>query len=254
MAARLVRLRTKADKLQADKAAALRQMILGFDGLPERAAGELLAAIDRSTAADNGWTFVMMSPADNARVVSWLLDNAKRPQVAVRLWSTLFLHLRRDTGEVMQTRDELAEAVGVRSLYLDVSLQAALAALPALGATGPVNVEDAVARFDSDLGPVAIGLQGIAPSRCALHVTIIGTPATAALVTLAGRRLRAEREQGITIDVAYRYFSTPRRRFILADCPGHVQYTRNMVTGATTADAVVVGAGLRRPSRPPGRG
>ncbi|WP_448712704.1 sulfate adenylyltransferase subunit 1 [Microbacterium profundi] len=52
--------------------------------------------------------------------------------------------------------------------------------------------------------------------------------------------LRAEREQGITIDVAYRYFATDRRGFILADCPGHVQYTRNMVTGAATADAVVV--------------
>ncbi|WP_367130715.1 MULTISPECIES: sulfate adenylyltransferase subunit 1 [Streptomyces] len=52
--------------------------------------------------------------------------------------------------------------------------------------------------------------------------------------------LRAEREQGITIDVAYRYFATPRRRFILADTPGHVQYTRNMVTGASTAQAAVV--------------
>ncbi|MCJ1708419.1 sulfate adenylyltransferase subunit 1 [Microbacterium sp. VKM Ac-2923] len=52
--------------------------------------------------------------------------------------------------------------------------------------------------------------------------------------------LRAEREQGITIDVAYRYFATGTRSFILADCPGHVQYTRNMVTGSTTADAVVV--------------
>ncbi len=52
--------------------------------------------------------------------------------------------------------------------------------------------------------------------------------------------LRAEREQGITIDVAYRYFATPRRRFILADTPGHVQYTRNMVTGASTADVAVV--------------
>ncbi|MFF3552207.1 sulfate adenylyltransferase subunit 1 [Streptomyces tsukubensis] len=52
--------------------------------------------------------------------------------------------------------------------------------------------------------------------------------------------LRAEREQGITIDVAYRYFATPRRRFILADTPGHVQYTRNMVTGASTADLAVV--------------
>jgi bifunctional enzyme CysN/CysC len=52
--------------------------------------------------------------------------------------------------------------------------------------------------------------------------------------------LRAEREQGITIDVAYRYFSTPRRKFIVADTPGHVQYTRNMVTGASTADVALI--------------
>ena len=52
--------------------------------------------------------------------------------------------------------------------------------------------------------------------------------------------LRAEREQGITIDVAYRYFATPRRKFIIADTPGHEQYTRNMVTGASTADLSIV--------------
>ncbi len=52
--------------------------------------------------------------------------------------------------------------------------------------------------------------------------------------------LRAEREQGITIDVAYRYASTPTRKFIIADCPGHVQYTRNMATGASTADLALV--------------
>ncbi len=52
--------------------------------------------------------------------------------------------------------------------------------------------------------------------------------------------LRSEREQGITIDVAYRYFSTPRRKFILADTPGHVQYTRNMATGASTADLAII--------------
>ena len=52
--------------------------------------------------------------------------------------------------------------------------------------------------------------------------------------------LRAEREQGITIDVAYRYFATPRRKFIIADTPGHVQYTRNMVTGASLADLAIV--------------
>ena len=52
--------------------------------------------------------------------------------------------------------------------------------------------------------------------------------------------LRAEREQGITIDVAYRYFSTPKRKFIIADTPGHIQYTRNMVTGASTANVALV--------------
>src|SRR5579885_2684800 len=52
--------------------------------------------------------------------------------------------------------------------------------------------------------------------------------------------LRAEREQGITIDVAYRYFSTPKRKFILADTPGHEQYTRNMATGASNADLAVL--------------
>jgi bifunctional enzyme CysN/CysC len=52
--------------------------------------------------------------------------------------------------------------------------------------------------------------------------------------------LRAEREQGITIDVAHRYFATPQRRFVIADTPGHIQYTRNMVTGASTADVAVI--------------
>jgi sulfate adenylyltransferase subunit 1 len=64
--------------------------------------------------------------------------------------------------------------------------------------------------------------------------------ATAPDLALLTDGLRAEREQGITIDVAYRYFATARRRFILADTPGHVQYTRNMVTGASTAQLAVV--------------
>src|SRR3954464_12842214 len=52
--------------------------------------------------------------------------------------------------------------------------------------------------------------------------------------------VRGERQQGITIDVAYRYFATPRRKFIIADTPGHIQYTRNMVTGASTANLALV--------------
>jgi small GTP-binding protein len=63
-----------------------------------------------------------------------------------------------------------------------------------------------------------------------------GTPDLAALTD----GLRAEREQGITIDVAYRYFATPRRAFILADTPGHERYTRNMFTGASTADLALI--------------
>ena len=67
-----------------------------------------------------------------------------------------------------------------------------------------------------------------------------GTQGNALDFALAMDGLAAEREQGITIDVAYRYFSTPRRKFIVADCPGHEQYTRNMATGASTADAAVI--------------
>ena len=52
--------------------------------------------------------------------------------------------------------------------------------------------------------------------------------------------LRAEREQGITIDVAYKYFSTPKRKFIIADAPGHIQYTRNMVTGASNSELIII--------------
>ena len=62
----------------------------------------------------------------------------------------------------------------------------------------------------------------------------------AADLSLLTDGLRAEREQGITIDVAYRYFATPKRKFIIADTPGHIQYTRNMVTGASTADLAII--------------
>jgi sulfate adenylyltransferase subunit 1 len=65
--------------------------------------------------------------------------------------------------------------------------------------------------------------------------------------------LEAEREQGITIDVAYRYFATPRRKFIVADTPGHEQYTRNMATGASTADAAVLLADVTKGLLPQGR-
>ncbi|SEU10502.1 sulfate adenylyltransferase subunit 1 [Stigmatella erecta] len=85
-------------------------------------------------------------------------------------------------------------------------------------------------------GPLAQGLQNAA------HGELPGEELDFSLFTDG---LKAEREQGITIDVAYRYFSTPRRKVIVADTPGHIQYTRNMATGASTADAAVILADAR---------
>ena len=84
------------------------------------------------------------------------------------------------------------------------------------------------------------------PTRCSPTLLIMSSRSASARgldradLALLTDGLRAEREQGITIDVAYRYFATPARKFILADCPGHVQYTRNTVTGSSTADVIVL--------------
>jgi sulfate adenylyltransferase subunit 1 len=87
--------------------------------------------------------------------------------------------------------------------------------------------------FDSK-GIFADQLAAVSRSK---HKRTVGDTIDLSLLTDG---LEAEREQGITIDVAYRYFATPKRKFIIADTPGHEQYTRNMVTGASTADAVII--------------
>src|SRR3954467_3065161 len=112
MAAQIARLRTKADRLGSDTAAQLRQLVLESPGLPERARGEIIGTIDRQTASEAGWTFVMLSPEQNAAVVRWLRQHSERPVLALALWGELFTALRRDTGEIVLTRDELAERVG----------------------------------------------------------------------------------------------------------------------------------------------
>ena len=72
MAAQIARLRTKADRLRSDTAAQLRQLVLDYPGLPERARGEIIGTIDRQTASEAGWTFVMLSPEQHAAVARWL--------------------------------------------------------------------------------------------------------------------------------------------------------------------------------------
>ena len=110
MAASLHRLQTKRARLAQEEATQLRQHILAFDDfeLPEEATNAIVLAIDRATAAHNGWTFVMLSPAQNLAVLRWITAHSKRQSVAVNTWGEILNALRNDTGEVMLSREELA--------------------------------------------------------------------------------------------------------------------------------------------------
>ena len=120
--------------------------------------------------------------------------------------------------------------------------------MPALDQTSHDVLEHGVLRFitagsvddgkSTLIGRLLYDTKAIlADQLAAIDAHVASAAAAAARSVAADRRARAEREQGITIDVAYRYFATPKRKFIIADTPGHEQYTRNMVTGASTADA-----------------
>jgi hypothetical protein len=112
VAARLIRLRTKTDRLREDQAEHLRQTVRGLPGAPPGAISSIVAAIDRETAATNGWTFVMLSPAQNRAVMGWLRSHSCQPMVAMLLWAEMFMHLEMDTGHISATRQELADAIG----------------------------------------------------------------------------------------------------------------------------------------------
>ncbi len=113
MAAHIAKLIPRRQRLRAEQAEQLRQLVIEFQGLEADAAGRIVAAIDRETAAERSWPFVMLNPTQNAFVVDQLMHHSARPQMAARLWAKLFLYLRLDTGEVVATRDELAAEVGV---------------------------------------------------------------------------------------------------------------------------------------------
>lgn len=114
MGASLTRLRTKPER-EGDADADQMRLILDRrpDLLPERLTTHVITKLDQREASAKGWTFVMLSPADNAKVVSWLAANSTRPMVAMQLWAELFCRLRRDTGEIAATRDELAESISI---------------------------------------------------------------------------------------------------------------------------------------------
>src|SRR4051794_10074927 len=113
MAATILRHRTRRDRLRAAEADELRRLVGERPGLPERLRSGLIAAIDRETASESGWTFIMLSPSQNRAIVLWLLEHSSRPRKALELWTLLFEHLRRDTGEIALSRDEIADELGV---------------------------------------------------------------------------------------------------------------------------------------------
>ena len=99
-------------------------------GMPPEAAVRLANGL-RAHAGTNEWTFVMLSPSQNSAVVRWLSENSKRPMAAVRLWARLFEVMRNDTGEVLQSREELAQWLGVEPRNLS-SIMAELASINAV--------------------------------------------------------------------------------------------------------------------------
>lgn len=109
---------SRPDRLHRDKADALRQALLPFVDDPESSrsvvgvVGELLGLLDRKTASSHRWTFVMLSPAQNAAVVNFIWSGgARSPRLSSLLWAMCFQHLRLDTGEVLLSRDEFAAAL-----------------------------------------------------------------------------------------------------------------------------------------------
>src|SRR3954447_12343684 len=132
MAAQIVRLKTRRQRLRGEQAVQLRQLVLEFEGLDADAAGRIVAAIDRETAAEKGWTFVQLNAAQNAFVVGQLLAHSRRPRLAAKLWAELFLHLRLDTNEIVLSREGLAKAVGAHPDHVS----AVMSELERIGAIG----------------------------------------------------------------------------------------------------------------------
>ena len=110
--AAIIRLSPRPERLRADQASRLREALLPFEDEMPIQIRDLIGHIDRKTASRNKWTFVMLSPSQNADVVRYLADHSKRPLVAVRLWALCFEYLRTDTGEIMLTREEIADKLG----------------------------------------------------------------------------------------------------------------------------------------------
>lgn len=130
MTARIVRYVSRAQLLKRDRAAEVRQLLLQYEGDAPHLISQVMALIDRHTIAEKGWSFVMLSPAQNRLVVRWINEHAKRPRLSAALWAECFCHMRTDTGEVVMTRAQMMEATGANS----PNVSHALSELSSMGA------------------------------------------------------------------------------------------------------------------------
>lgn len=122
MAAGIVRFASRARLLSRERVKALRQLALEFEAEAPQAVAQIVLSIDRNTAAERGWSFVMLSPAQNLAVVLWINESAKRPRLSAALWAQCFCHLRTDTGQVVMTRRQMMEATGATSPHVSEAL------------------------------------------------------------------------------------------------------------------------------------
>jgi hypothetical protein len=113
MSASIHKFQPHKERLTLQKAQELKQMLLDLDDVPDRLKGEFVSLLDKRTAAAKGWTFIMLSPSQNALVVKWIAANSGRRIEAMQLWAMCFEHLRNDTGEIMLRREELADRLGI---------------------------------------------------------------------------------------------------------------------------------------------
>jgi hypothetical protein len=112
--ATIVRLNDRRrDLIRPDQAATLCQLLLPFTDEMGDTIHELIYHIDRRTQVTTKWTFVMLSPSQNATIVNFLIEHSKRPMQAVRLWALCFEHLNNETGEIMLRREEIAEQLAI---------------------------------------------------------------------------------------------------------------------------------------------
>lgn len=116
MTATVRRLRTPQDRAKEAKADQLRSLLSEAPGLlPEPLETKVIASLDQQSPSVSGWSFIMISPAQNRSVIRWLSANSRSPIHAMNAWAEALANMRRDTGEVALTRDELAEAIEVSS-------------------------------------------------------------------------------------------------------------------------------------------